>query len=297
MIERNTSGLKDSAERKRQKSFEKLELGIQELIKNRLPINFKSVSEASGLSRSWLYKEPEVKARIEQLRAQTEKTNKTSPKQKASADSKDALINTLKLRLKKVNAENDGLKKQLEVVYGQMSYGKEQEQKIKRLEAENTRLKDKLYAPVSNDLSKVKVIADKRSEISERIKSELLALNIKLNSTLSKKIKARSEEVVLTAIEALKQAMDNEVVRQPGAWLGKAITDAWKPNEARGGFKPKDTFEEWYDLARDYGIVKRCEQREDGWCVQENTGQWHSHQEFSQKWTLEYLKKVSSLKG
>ena len=120
--------------------------------------------------------------------------------------------------------------------------------------------------------------------------NELENLNIDLSSTLAKKIKARSEEVVLTAIEALKEQMDLEIVRRPGAWLAAAITDNWKPNEAIGGAKPKDTFEEWYDLAREQGIIKSCRQKEDGWYVQENAGIWHSFESFSAKWTLDYLR-------
>jgi hypothetical protein len=137
----------------------------------------------------------------------------------------------LRTRLKKVESENQGLKKQLEIVYGQMSFGKEQEKKINRLEAENASLKNRLYAPVSNDAPDIKVVVlNSSSEISERIKSELENLNIELTSTLAKKIQARSEETVLTAIEALKEQMDLEIVRRPGAWLAKAVTNGWKPN-------------------------------------------------------------------
>lgn len=292
---RNPTGLIQNAQVKRQKSFEKLEQGIQKLLKENKPINFNSVAEVSGLSRAWLYKESEVKTRIIQLREQSENSKKIPSKQKPSDASKDALIKTLKARLKKLDAENTGLRQQLEVVYGQMSFGKEQEQKIKRLEAENASLKDRLYAPISTDAPDIKVIPlNSFPEISEQIKDELNRLNIELSSTLAKKIKARSEEVVLTAIEALKEQMDLEIVRRPGAWLAAAITDSWKPNEAIGGTKPKDTFSEWYDLARNYGVVKRCEQREDGWYVQENTGQWYSYQDYSRKWTIEYLKSATN---
>lgn len=293
---RNPLRLINNAQAKRQKSFEKLEQGIQKLLKEQKPINFNSIAEASGLIRGWLYKESDVKVRIIQLREQSERNQKKPSKHKPSDTSKDSLIKTLRTRLKKVESENQGLKKQLEIVYGQMSFGKEQEKKINRLEAENASLKNRLYAPVSNDAPDLKVVSlDPLPGISERIKNELESLGINLTSTLAKKIQTRSEETVLTAIDALKEQIDLEIVRRPGAWLAKAVTDGWKPNEAIGGTNPKDAFEEWYELACKYEKVTRCRQDDHGnWLVQEITGEWHFYQEFSQKWTLEYLKRVIS---
>ena len=289
-VERNVDGLRNSAEKKRQKSFEKFELGIQKLLRNKDRINFKSVAEASGLSRAWLYKESEVKARIEQLRKQTEKTKKVPLQQKASDSSKDALIKTLKVRLKKVEAENQGLKRQLEVVYGQMSYGKELEQKIKRLKDENKKLKDRLYVPVSNYAPEKKVVEIKSSRISQRIIDELNRLEVKPTSTLVNKIMGASEETVLIAIEALKEQMDLEIVKRPGAWLSEAIANNWQPNKAIGGAKPKDIFAEWFELAKEYGIVRSCRQEEEKWLVQDVIGNWLDFEVISSKYSLEYLK-------
>jgi len=113
LIKRNTAGLKNHAAQKRDRAFEKLAKGIKKLLREKKRINFKAVAEASGLSRAWLYKEPEAKARITQLRKQTEENIKIPPEQRPSEASKDAIIKTLKLRLKEVVNENKDLKKQL----------------------------------------------------------------------------------------------------------------------------------------------------------------------------------------
>lgn len=230
---------------------------------------------------------------MEQLRRQTEKNSRIPEKQRASDASKDALIKTLKNKLKKVRAENEGLKRQLEVVYGQLSYGREVEQKNNRLKEENALLKNKLYNPPSSKTPKEKVIPfDSRAGISDRILHELNSLNLPLNSTLTKTILEANEEIVLEAVEALKEQMDLEIVKRPGAWLSKAISHGWIPNESIGGIQPEKSFSTWYDLAKAYGVVKSCRQEANTWLVQDTTGEWHSYSEFSTKWTLDYLRSV-----
>ncbi len=295
---RNAAGLLDNAQLKRQKSFEKLESGIGQLLREKKAINFNSVAEASGLSRGWLYKEAEVKARIIQLREQTESTKKIPSKQKPSDTSKDAIIRTIKTKTKKVEAENKALKSQLEVVYGQLLNQKELERKLERLEAENVKLKDRLYAPDSVETGAKKVTQFKAiSSISERITHELESLGINPSSTLVKQIENASEEAVIIAIDALKQQQDSTIVRSPEGFLSAAIRDSWKPNEAIDSTEAtKDLIEEWYELARAYGVVKGRRLEDKEWLVQENTGHWFKYQELSSKWTLDYLRQVVKIK-
>ncbi|MEH1916758.1 DUF6262 family protein [Nostoc sp.] len=143
-VERNIDGLRGNAQRKRQEAFEKVEQGIQKLIKEQRVINFNTVAKASGLSKAWLYKEPEIKARIEHLRENNSQTKEIPAKQRSSDASKDAIIKTLKERIKRVEAENRGLRDQHEAIYGRILQASEIEQRLERLEAENTRLKKEL---------------------------------------------------------------------------------------------------------------------------------------------------------
>ncbi len=52
-----------------------------------------------------------------------------------------------------------------------------------------------------------------------------------MNPNFSKTIKSASEDVVLNAIEALKEAISNGNVEKPDAWLNKAIKEGWLPTE------------------------------------------------------------------
>lgn len=290
MIERNVSGLVENAQKKREECFVKVEKGIQELIKEGKKINFNSVVRASGVSKAWLYKEPEIKQRIEKLREQFAYSKKVAQNNKSDA-SRDALIKTIKARNKSLIAENKALKTQIETVYGKLVSQKELQQKVQRLEKENQSLKDRLFSPGENS----NYVPDNSKGIDERILHELAQVGITLSSTLAKQIRGTSSSVVLNAIEALKQQIDTTIIRSPSAWLSAAIKDSWQPNEAKGESKPQDTFATWYELAKAYGVVTQCSQEDSSWNVRDNTGQWHSYEEFSSRWTLDYLKGVVKL--
>lgn len=122
--ERNTEGIRQNALIKRQNTFKRTDEAIKLLLKENKPINFNTVAEASGVSKSWLYREPEVKERIQQLQSQQLKEQlhirqvKLPEHYKASDTSKDAIIATLKQRIKKQDEEIKELRKQLETAYG-----------------------------------------------------------------------------------------------------------------------------------------------------------------------------------
>ena len=140
--ERNVEGLKQNAHKKRQEAIKRTDEGIQQLLKEKRSVNFKSVAEVAGVSTAWLYKEPEIKARIEHLREQGSQTKKAPPKQRASDASKDAIIKTLKDRCGKLDAEVRGLREQLEVVYGRIIEAEALKQQVEQLRADNLRLKE-----------------------------------------------------------------------------------------------------------------------------------------------------------
>ena len=117
---RNVEGLRRHALQRHQDTVRRTEDGIQRLIRENRPVNFKAVAEAAGVSTAWLYQQPVIKQRIQQLRAQFTPQATAEPKVRASEASKDAIIATLRQRVKQVEAENRDLRKQLEVVYGQL---------------------------------------------------------------------------------------------------------------------------------------------------------------------------------
>lgn len=314
--ERNTEGLRQNAQKKRQEALDRTDEAIKQLIKEGRAVNFKTVAEVAEVSTAWLYKEPEIKSRIEHLRQQGSKKQKLVPiQQKATDASKDAKYQALKQRLQQVEAENRGLRDHLAAIHGRQRVladeNEVQQREIDRLKklltdanAEIERLKQeiKVSKPISvqdvvsneNRNSKSKVTAlskGSQGEISDTVRNELSDLSINLTNTLASKIHKATEETVLTAIEALKEQMQHQVIRNPGGWLSNAIDNAWQPNQPIGESNPTDLFAQWYDLAREQGVVIGS-RKDDGGCywVQENTGQWVLFEEKSSKWTLQYLR-------
>ncbi|NEU75467.1 hypothetical protein PI95_023635 [Hassallia byssoidea VB512170] len=117
--QRNVEGLRQNALKKRQEAFDRVEAAIKQLIKENRSINFKTVAEVAEVSTAWLYKEPEIKSRIEHLREAGTRKQKSVPSlQKATDASKDAKYQTLKRRVQDIEAENRGLREHLEAIHG-----------------------------------------------------------------------------------------------------------------------------------------------------------------------------------
>ena len=89
----------------------------------------------------------------------------------------------------------------------------------------------------------------------------------------------------------------SDSTRPKAGLFRKALEQGWTPNESdaeRETNAIKSTFAEWYDLARSYGIVIGCRDDDGVMMAQENTGNWYKFEEFSGKWTLEYLRRSLS---
>lgn len=117
----NTGPLLQSLENKTQHAFQKVEKAIKEMIKQQQKINFNSVSEVSGVSKSFLYKHDEIRNRIDGLREQ-EKGLKI-PKQvkrEMTDKSKDVIIASLRKRNKNLEEENKKLKEQLKIDWAEV---------------------------------------------------------------------------------------------------------------------------------------------------------------------------------
>jgi hypothetical protein len=120
--ERNIAGLQQTAQAKAVATRQRAEEAIQLLLKEKRPINFKTVAETAHVSTAWLYGQEDIKQRILDLRSQQEPKPKIviPPHERASDASKDALIAVLRKRVKEQEEQIRDLKKQVEVAYGQL---------------------------------------------------------------------------------------------------------------------------------------------------------------------------------
>ncbi len=116
---RNVEGLRKSAQAKSARVLQRANEAIRLLLQQKRPINFKAVAEVAGVSTPYLYQNQAIRERIIHLRGETTPRTETKLKRgRASDASKDAVIETLRLRLKEMETYNRELKKQIEVAYG-----------------------------------------------------------------------------------------------------------------------------------------------------------------------------------
>ena len=117
----NTRGLKEYAKQRSQMALEKVDKAIRELSLTEQKINFNSVSQLSGVSKTFLYNNEEVKKRIEELRdKQTSRTINQRAKYDKTSKSKDIIIMSKDKKIRELEDANKKLKEQLEVLRGKL---------------------------------------------------------------------------------------------------------------------------------------------------------------------------------
>ncbi|MED2006480.1 DUF6262 family protein [Brevibacillus laterosporus] len=120
----NTEGIIKHAKLKTEKTIQKVEEAIKKMIKKQVKINFNSVSEESGVSKAFLYRNTELRDRIETLRKQQEGLPLIKQVKRNMNDaSKDVIIASLWKRVKDLEKENKEIKEQLKVQFGKIYEG------------------------------------------------------------------------------------------------------------------------------------------------------------------------------
>lgn len=120
----NTEGIIKQAKLKTEKTIQKVDEAIKRMIKKQLKINFNSVSAESGVSKAFLYRNTEIRDRIETLRKQQEGLpSMKQVKRNMSDASKDVIIASLRKRIKYLEKENKEIKEQLKIQFGKIYEG------------------------------------------------------------------------------------------------------------------------------------------------------------------------------
>jgi hypothetical protein len=115
-----TERLAAAAKRKRDRALERAHAALRDLDQRGKPITFQAVARHAGVSRQWLYTQPELRAEIECLRARHPPTASRVP------DAERAREASLRQRNTTLLAENRHLRDQiaelkaeLAIAYGQ----------------------------------------------------------------------------------------------------------------------------------------------------------------------------------
>lgn len=96
----------------------KVDEAIQRLIRANKSINFNSISQESGLTKATLYNNKYIRERIETLRHQQAQVPTPSQvKREMDENNKDAIIASLKRKIKKLEEKNKQLKEQVKISY------------------------------------------------------------------------------------------------------------------------------------------------------------------------------------
>ena len=223
--------LKQVQENRKQDAKNRVDRALEKLQGLKAKINFHTVAKEAKVSVSYLYKYPEIKQHIAQLRSQ-QNSIPVKPIAKPSSTSQAKIITRLQEKLKKLEADNQELKRENKVIAGQLTRFHILEDQVKRLQQQNEDLKIKLKEQeIDKKLIPINKKFDSKSLNKARIKSELETLGIELNSTLNQTIKRASSDIVLDAIEALKEQLSKQNISNPGGWLNKAIKEGWTKAE------------------------------------------------------------------
>src|SRR5690625_4184243 len=120
---RNTEEIVRLAKQKSRRTRENVDKVISKLSLEGKTINFNTDGNEANVSKSWLYKEHDIRQRIESLRERQITSNVVS-KPKKSSRSEEILIKTLKRRVMELEKENKKLQNQIQKLYGDL-YNKE----------------------------------------------------------------------------------------------------------------------------------------------------------------------------
>ena len=116
-----TEHLKELHSKRKAMTQEKVDKAIQRLIKAQKAINFNSVANESGVTKKTLYDNNDIRERIETLRYQQSQVPTPSQiKREMDDNNKDAIIASLKRKIKRLEKENKELKDQLKVSYAEI---------------------------------------------------------------------------------------------------------------------------------------------------------------------------------
>ncbi len=225
--ETRIENLKKTQAARKEDARERVDKAIENIQKMGGKINFHTVAREANLSVSYLYKYPELKQLIGELRSK--QSHLPPPAKPVSSKSHDRVVARLKERIQKLEKDNQELRRKNEALAGQVYRVHQLQEQVERQQQTIEDLQARLAeAQEQKSVAKVTSISSKRKvSLCDKVKTELDSLKIKLNSTLTKKINASTEETVLAAIEALKDQLNRGEVKNPGGWLASAIEGGW----------------------------------------------------------------------
>lgn len=122
----NTMHLIQAAAARRADTLDAARAAIRHLEQACRPITFRGVAAEAGVSRSWLYRDPEMRAEIERLRARnpTPSAPAVPVAQRTTRESFRQRLDATREEINRLRAENAGLRDQLAHSLGEQRAGR-----------------------------------------------------------------------------------------------------------------------------------------------------------------------------
>jgi chromosome segregation ATPase len=240
MTNRKIEALQEAAAQKAKNSAERVDKAIEKMIKQGQIISFKSVAQAANVSTAYLYKQENLRSRIEILRNQQKQQPKLKQVPLASDNSKNVIISTLREENKRLRNEINELRNINESLTGKLYKLQGANDLTERLKCENEKLaqevrelQEKLASfesKLTQKVTPITKVSHKAKEIPESIQSKLESLEVKLNSTLTKVITTSSEQEVVAALLSVEQYIQQNDVNNICGLVVQAIREKWEPS-------------------------------------------------------------------
>jgi Family of unknown function (DUF6262) len=112
--------LRQAAAAKREAAVARAETGIRALTKTGQPITFRAVAAAGGVSADFLYRHPELRARIERLRSHKPAPARNTSPGEPGNHAATSVAATLTARLTELRRELAETKAQLAAAHGEL---------------------------------------------------------------------------------------------------------------------------------------------------------------------------------
>jgi AcrR family transcriptional regulator len=230
--------LKATQEARKQETLAKVNKAIERLVRTGAKISFAAVAREANVSVPYLYKYPDLKERIQALRAQQSKIPENQVNlPPVTAKKHSQVISRLKKRIQQLEEDNKELRRKNEALAGQVYRVHALEEQVERQKDLILTLEARVKSPKADviPISRKAKPTDSTSEVTktppidfkERVKQETESMGISLNTTHNRLIKKLSVEEVLNALEAVKDQLEKNDIENPEGLLTKALKEKW----------------------------------------------------------------------
>ncbi len=123
----NSRHLRAAARRRALETRDRAVRALRRLDATGEPITFDTVAREAGVSRSWLYGQPDLRAEIQRLRSRGRPSRSAPPvpaRQRASDASLRRRLEAVNAEIRRLRAENQRLREQLGVALGELRAAK-----------------------------------------------------------------------------------------------------------------------------------------------------------------------------